>query len=152
MLEAITFRRDVQGRAAWQEWVAVHGNEGRKAWKEQASFQVLELAKTNLPVAKVFLDKAMYRWKDPLMLSTMQRLVEFKPVHSEIVGWINLTYGHHPHLPGLRDQLRALALRIQKESGDELEDWAKRLMQEWDFLYEDKTTWEQFIRLGNRRV
>ena len=155
VLEAITFRRDVQGRAAWQKWAGEHGKEGRKAWTEEASTQLLALAKTNLPAAQTFMDKAMYRWNSPIMLPTMERLADFKNhcISSEIVGWINLTYNddyHHP--PQFSDQLRILALRIQKESEPDLKDWAKRLMYNWDFLCEDRTTWEEFIHLSNSRV
>jgi len=153
VLEAITFRRDVQGRAAWQKWAGEHGKEGRKAWMEEASIQLLALAKTNLPAAQTFMDKAMYRWKGPIMLPTMERLADFKPLHNEIVGWINLTYNgarHHP--PQFCDQLRTLALRIQKESEPDLADWAKRLMHDWDFLFVDTTTWEEFIQMSNSRV
>lgn len=153
ILEAITFRRDVQGRVAWQKWAGAHGKEGRKVWMEKASSLLLELAKTNLPAAETFMNKAMYRWKSPVMLPTMERLADFKPLHSEIVGWINLTYnGAHHHTPLFCEQLRRLALRIQKERGQNLKDWAKRLMHNWDFLFEDRTTWEEFIHLSNSLV
>ncbi len=151
-LEAITFCSDVQGRAAWQNWAADHGSESRKTWMEQASSQLFDLAKTNVPAANIFLDQRMYRWNDPIMLTTMERLVEFRPLHSQIVGWINLTYSDYPHLPQFREQLKNMAVRIQKDGEDELEDWAKRLMHSWSFLYEDKTTWEEYVRLSNQRV
>lgn len=152
VLEAITFCRDVRGRDGWQEWARTYAGGGRQAWLERASSQILQLATTNSPAAAAFLERAMYRWKDPLMLPTMQRLAAFKALHSEVVGWINLTYGHHHHVPQLRGQLRALALRIQEDGEQGLQDWAKRLMREWDFLYEDKASWEQFVCQANRRI
>ena len=38
---------------------------------------------------------------------------------------------------------RHLALQVQNGGEDELEPWARRLMHGWDFLYEDKATWEE---------
>lgn len=151
-LEKITFRRDISGDEAWKKWAAQHGAEGRRAWLNEASSKILNLAKTNLPAAKAFLDKAMYRWNDPILLPTTERLTEFKPLHSQIVGWINLTYADYPHLPGFREKLRTLGAQIQNESEKSLEDWAKRLMLGWDFLHDDKMTWEEFVRMSNMRV
>ena len=135
VLEGITFRLDVRGRTAWNDWAAKHANETRAIWKEQAVSELLALAKTNLPAAQKFMSEANYRWNDVMLLADMERLAEFKPLHSEIVGWINLTYHQQPFV---RARFRALALKIQRESGDSLERWAKELMRSWDFLYEDK--------------
>ena len=143
LLEQITFRRDVWGREHWQSWAAAHATENRERWMRDASAQVVALAKSDPVAAKAFLRKAVYRWCDPVMLPTMERLAEFKELRSEIVGWINLTYGYHPEIPQLRERLRALAEKIQKSgNANDLEEWARNLMKEWDFLYEDKTTWE----------
>jgi hypothetical protein len=143
ILEEITFLRDVQGRTKWRKWATDHAGENRIVWVEQASTQLLALATSDLPAAETFLEKAKYRWCDPLMLPTMERLADYTPLRSEIIGWINLTYRYHPHNPQLKDRLRHLALQVQHGGEDELEPWARRLMHEWDFLYEDKTTWEE---------
>ena len=148
-LEKITFRRDISGNEAWKKWFAQHRMEGRSKWLSDASAGILQLATTNLPAAGEFLDKAEYRWNDPALLSTMERLVAYKALHDEIVGWINLTYAEYPHLPEFREKLRVLAVRIRDESENNLKDWAKGLMRGWDFLYEDKTTWEEYVRLSN---
>jgi hypothetical protein len=150
VLEAITFRRDIQGRAAWRKWATLHIAEGRRAWKDRAVTELEALAKTNPPAAKQFMDKAMYRWKDPILLQDMERLADHKSLHNEILGWINLTYEYHQKR--LQPRFRALALRILKDSERDLEDWARRLTLDWDFLHKDETSWEDHIRSSNLRV
>ena len=144
ILEEITFCRDTQGLDQWQKWAANHLSDGRSVWMREASARLLDLAKSDLPAAKAFLQKAIYRWHDPMMFPTMEKLAEFKPLHSEVVSWINLMYSYHRHVPHLGDRLRVLALKIQGDDENELENWARRLMHGWDFLYEDKTTWEEY--------
>jgi hypothetical protein len=151
-LETITFLNEIRDRASWRQWANAHSNETRTVWIGEASSKLLELAKTNSQAAKEFFDKRTYTWNDPALLPTIQKLIEFKALHSQIVGWINLTYARFPHLPGLREQLRDLAVRIQAEGQDGLEVWAKRLMNGWDFLYEDKGSWDQFVHMNNMRV
>jgi hypothetical protein len=148
-LEAITFQRNIKGRRSWNRWYEANGAKGRKAWMEEAASRLSSLATTNMPAAIALLSEANYDWDDPAMLPHMERLASFKPLHSEIVGWINLTCHEAPFL---RDELRPLASKIRKESETSLEDWAKNLMQDWDFFGRDKTTWPGYIRLNNRAV
>ncbi len=104
------------------------------------------MATTNVSQVDAILSKANYNWNDPAMLPHMERLATFKPLRSEIVGWINLTYYE---VPFLRNRLFPLAKRIQEAGNDDLKDWAKRLMQSWDFFGSDTETWEQYVRSSN---
>jgi hypothetical protein len=148
-LEALTFQLEIAGRASWKEWYAVHGQEGRRQWMDEASSRLGSMAATNIPGARAVLSKAVYTWDDPAMLPHMERLAAFRQLHSDIVGWINLTYYE---LPFLRSRLLPLASRIRQTGGDELEDWARNLMRGWDFFEQDKTSWEQYVRMSNMRV
>jgi len=94
-LERITFRRDVQGLSGWQTWFKNNGGKSRHQWMQEASFELIQLAHTNIPAADAFLDKATYRWKDPLMFDTMDALAAHQQLHNHIVGWIDLTYGQY---------------------------------------------------------
>jgi hypothetical protein len=116
---------------------------------EEAASQLASLAATNIPAAIAFLSKANYTWNDPAMLPHMERLAAVKQLRSEIAGWINLTYHE---IPFLRNNFVPLALKIRESGGEDLEKWAKNLMRQWDFLEEDKTTWEYYIRMNNTRV
>jgi hypothetical protein len=148
-IEAITFRRNITGRSAWKSWYESNGSKGRTAWMEMAASELYSMAVTNTPAAKTTLAATRYEWDDPAMLPHMERLASFKALHSEIVGWINLTY--HA-VPFLRKRLLPLASKIRKESMGSIEDWAKNLMRTWDFFGEDKMTWPDYIRLNNMRV
>lgn len=150
VLEAITFRRDVVGHEAWQHWISRHREEGRQKWKEDAIAELKTLANTNSAAAVRFMERAMYRWKDIALLSDMEQLANYKSLHNEIIGWINLTYQYRHQQ--FRSRLQSLALKIVNESENDLEDWAKRLTKAWDFLYEQKMSWEQYVRLTNMKM
>jgi len=145
-LEAITFQRKIAGSAAWKEWYKANGRAGRAAWMKAAAEQLESLARSDMPAAKAFLSKAIYNWNDPTMLPYMERLAALKEFRSEIVGWINLTYAEAPFL---RERLRPLAVKIRDEGKGELEDWAKRLIDDWDFWGPSKETWREYVRLNN---
>jgi hypothetical protein len=145
-LQAITFQQKIVGIASWRDWYRMNGRKGRDAWMRDAAERLNRLAATDLPAARAYLSEAIYNWDDPAMLPYMERLAAFKGLRSEIVGWINLTYAEAPFL---RDRLRPLAVRIRNESAAELEEWAKRLISEWDFLEPPRETWKEYIRLSN---
>lgn len=133
-LERITFRRDVLGKTAWLRWLADNGKKTRQQWADQASSELISLAATNVASAYSFTDKAMYRWKDPIMVRTIEKLIVYKELHRPIVGWINLTYAHYHEVPGLRDRLRKLAARIELPSDDDLSNHYRSMTNSWDFV------------------
>lgn len=147
VLEEISFRRDVSGREEWTAWYARHGHETRQEWIEGAVREFLELIDARPLEAKAFLDKAMYRWKDIMLLPHMEELLKHKIIHDELVGWINLTY--RPHW---RQSLHAVAKRIIEESGDDLAGWAVGLLRGLDFLEGRTTTWKGHVRADNSKL
>ncbi len=147
-LETLTFQRGISGISSWKGWYAVHGQQGRRAWMDAAASRLVSMAITNISAAKAFFSEAIYTWDDPAMLPHMERLAASKQLHSDIVGWINLTYFEVPFLPS---RLLPLASKIRQAGEDDLEPWAQNLMQGWDFFEQDRTTWEQYIRTNNLR-
>ena len=95
-IEAITFQREITGGSSWRRWYEPNGSKGRTVWIEEAVSQLSSMATTNMPAAKDSLSEAIYNWNDPAMLPHMERLASFGALHSEIVGWINLTYHEVP--------------------------------------------------------
>lgn len=147
VLEEITFRRDVAGREAWTKWYEQHRGETREEWAAQAVDEFLRLLSDDVERAKAFLDRAVYRWKDPLLLPHMERLLKHKVIHNDLVGWINLTYR-----PYWRERLQPIAERIIRESSENLESWANGLLKELDFLDSGKDTWAEHVRRTNMRI
>ncbi len=148
-LEAITFQRGITNSSGWKSWFKTNGQKGRAVWMEEAGSQLISMAKTNVSGVSAILSKAIYNWDDPAMLPYMERLATFKQLQSEIVGWINLTYYE---VSFLRNKLLPLANMIRESGNDDLKQWAKNLMREWDFFEPDKNSWEQFVRLSNMHV
>jgi hypothetical protein len=148
-LEAITFQRDIADSSGWKVWYKANGEKGRAVWMEEAASQLTAMATTNVSNVEAILSKVIYNWDDPAMLPHMERLATFKPLRSEIAGWINLTYYE---VPFLRNRLLPLAKVIRESGNDDLKDWAKRLMERWDFFGPDTETWEQYVRLSNMRA
>jgi hypothetical protein len=147
VLEEITFRRDVSGQDEWEAWYARFGSENRRVWADRVVREYLGLLEADPTQALAFLDRAMYRWKDILLLPHMDELLKHKVIHNELVGWINLTY--RPHW---RNELQAVARRILAESGDDLEGWAKGLLHGLDFLEGEEMTWEEHVHRDNMRM
>jgi hypothetical protein len=145
-IEAITFQRKIVGNSSWKDWYGTNGQKGRALWMAEAASQIASIAATDMPMAKAILSKAKHNWNDPAMLPHMERLASFKELHSEIAGWINLTYAEAPFL---RNRLLPLALKIRDESGKSLEPWARNLMQQWDLFEQNKEKWDDYVRLNN---
>lgn len=134
LLERITFRRDVVGKRAWDAWARESLAKGRAEWLKDASARITSLATTNVAGAAAFLDKATYRWKDPIMLGTMEELLRFPELHKNITGWINLTNGHYHEVPGLVEELRRLARRIELPGTDDLSKHYRQMTNSWEFM------------------
>jgi len=148
-LEAVTLQRGISDQPGWEGWYETNKTVKRDQWMREAAEKVNSLAGTNISLARNMLEKAIYTWNDPAMLPHMEKLAAFKPLHSDIVGWINLTYHQMPYL---RAKLKPLAIRIRNESESDLKDRSKKLMLRWDFLSEDTISWEKYIQISNMRL
>jgi hypothetical protein len=147
VLEEITFRRDVSGHDEWEAWYAGHGTEGRHVWINEAVREFLQLLAADPTKANAFLERAVYRWKDVMLLPYVDELLKHKVIHNELVGWINLTYR-----PYWREELRPVAERIIAESGNDLDCQAEYLLKGLDFLDPGNTTWADHVHMDNMRI
>jgi hypothetical protein len=148
-LEAITFQRDISGSAGWKQWYAAHGKDGRISWAQTTGTELIKLASTNVVAAKALLSKFNLTWNDPVMFPYIEKLAGFPEMHSEIVGWINLTHGE---VQFFSEELRSLASKIQASGDGHLEDWARNMLKTWDLFRPQSMTWEDEVRRSNMGV
>ena len=142
-LEKITFRLDVVGRQGWQAWYEKHRSLGRETWLRQAAAEFEALAEKEPKKAHDFFEKAVYRWNDRAMLPYVQRWVKYRFLHSNLIGWINLSY--HPFW---RADLQPLAEQVIEGDHRRLERWAQDIARDLDFIKNDETWESQFDWYG----
>ena len=139
VLEEITFRRDVAGRAEWQTWFDKHRSLGREAWLRQAAAEFEASAEREPDKAYEFFDRAVYRWNDRALLPCVQRWTKYKFLRSHLIGWINLSY--HPFW---RNDLQTLAESVMEGDPGRLDQWAQDIARDLDFIKNDETWESQF--------
>ena len=138
-LEKITLRQDIVGRAAWQAWYEKHRSESHDVWLQQTANEFETIAEKDPKKAREIFDKALHRWDDRAMLPYIQRWVKYPFLHSQIIGWINLSY--HPYW---RADVQPLVEKILEASQGRLERWAERIPRDLDFIKNDETWEKQF--------
>lgn len=128
-LERITYRQDVEGKAAWQAWYAQHGREPRSRWREAALAPFRELLHRDRKAAARWFEKGVYVLAEIDLLDFVQTHIEPHPeFRSHLAGWVNLTYA-----PLLRSRLQPLAQRLVRRP-ELLEAWALDLLRELHFV------------------
>jgi hypothetical protein len=149
VLQDITFQLDVEGKEAWNTWYSKHRTETRTQWVQLAIASFKErLVRDPAGAKEWFAKKASYRWNDLGALPVIRDELLPKPeFHSEIAGWINMTYTEfrRPRLKPIADELA--------RHPEQLEDWAKRLMMGRNFISPPHAvTWEEYVNWSNMRM
>jgi len=147
-LEHITFEIHVRGKDAWVRWAAENGAAGRLVWRDRAVDLMRRTLQKDVNSALALFEKTVYRWSDILFLSFIEtELATRSAFHSNIAGWINLTYE-----PIIRARLVSVA-RLITARPKALEPWARELLVARDFLPgREKQTWDQLVQMHNGRV
>ncbi len=147
ILEEITFKLNILDKEGWNNWYNEHGTEGRKAWVDQAFNQIEDFLHNDPDRAKIYFKKAMYRWNDMIFFSHAKELLQYKSLHNELTGWINLTYR-----TCWRKQLHSLADEIIDQNESDLENWAAGILKNLDFLEDKDATWDRHVSFDNMRL
>jgi len=146
-LQPITFECNMHGKVAWQRWFTTHGKEGRRAWTQRDLNAFHEtLARNTADAVKEF-DHRVYCWNEIALLPFIESdLLPHAEFHSDIAGWINLTYTDF-----YRERLRPLAERLGRSG--HLDDVAQRLLQERGYLPGSrKPDWAKTVEYANSRL
>jgi|GEM_PF-5402480 len=149
VLKKITFELDIETNVDWSSWYLQHQRESRKQWLQTAFYSFKKrLVRDPAGAHQWFAQKASYHWNEiavlPLIRAELLPRAEF---HSEIAGWINMTYSEF-----YRARLKPVADELLLHP-EQLEDWAKRLLQGRGFDQPNQPiTWEMYVRMSNRRI
>lgn len=149
ILENITFELDITSNKDWNLWYSKHLGESRKQWLQSAieSFKA-RLARDPTGARQWFARKASYSWNEIAVLALIRtELLPRAEFHSEIAGWINMTYSEF-----YRARLKPVADELLRHP-EQLEDWARRLLagRRLD-PSSPPITWEVYVRRSNQRM